>query len=45
MRLKLRELQETYLEAKELRQQKTDGYKEIDEILNHQGLLFVLKAI
>ena len=45
MRLKLQELQETDRKAQELRQQKADGYKEIDEIFYHQGLLFVPKAI
>ena len=45
IRLRLQELQETDLEAQELRQQKADGYEEIDEILHHQGLPFVPKAI
>ena len=45
MRLKVQELQETNREAQELRQQKADGYKEINEILHHQGLPFVPKAI
>ena len=45
MRLRLQELQETNLEAQELRQQKADGYEKIDEILHHQGLPFVPKAI
>ena len=45
MRLKLQELQEINREAQELRQQKANGYEEIDKILHHQGLLFVPKAI
>ena len=45
MRLRLQELQETDSEAQELRQQKADGYEEIDDILHHQGLPFVLEAI
>ena len=45
MRLKLQELQEADRDAQELRQQKADGYKEIDEIFHHHGLPFVLKTI
>ena len=45
MRLRLQELQETNREGQELRQQKANGYKEIDEILHYQGLPFVPKAI
>ena len=45
MRLRLQELQETNSKAQELRQQKADGYKEIDAIFHHQGLPFVPKAI
>ena len=45
MRLKLQELQETNLEAQEMRQQKADGYEEIEEIIYHQGLPFVPEAI
>ena len=45
IRLRLQELQETNLEAQELRQQKANGYKKIDEILYHQGLPFVPKSI
>ena len=45
MKLKLQELQEANSEAQELRQYKTDSYKEINKILYYQGLLFVLKAI
>ena len=45
MRLRLQELQETDSEAQELRQQKADGYEEIDDILHHQGLPFVPEAI
>ena len=45
MRLRLQELQEADREAQELRQQKAHGDKEIDEILHHQGLPFVPKAI
>ena len=45
MRIKLEELQETDHKAQELRQQKAKGYEKIDEILYHQGLSFVPKAI
>ena len=45
MRLKLQELLEANREVQELRKQKADGYEKIDEILHHQGLLFVPKAI
>ena len=45
MRLRLQELQETDSKAQELRQQKADGYEEIDDILHHQGLPFVPEAI
>ena len=45
MRLRLQELQETDSKAQELRQQKADDYEEIDNILHHQGLPFVLEAI
>ena len=45
MRLRLQELQEANRKAQELRQQKVDGYKKIDEILYHQGLPFVPEAI
>ena len=45
MRVKLQELHRANSEAQELKQQKTDGYKEIDEILYHQDLPFIPKAI
>ena len=45
MRLKLQELQEADSEAQELKQPKANSYKEIDEILHYQGLLFIPKAI
>ena len=45
IRLKLQELQETDSEAQELRHQKTNGYKNINEIFHYQGLLFVPEAI
>ena len=45
IKLKLQELQQANCKAKELMQQKADSYEEIDEILHHQGLPFVLKAI
>ena len=45
MRLRLQALQETNSEARELRQQKADGYEKIDYILHHHGLPFVPKAI
>ena len=45
MRLRLQKLKEANSEVQELRQQKTNGYKEIDEIFHHQGLLFISKVI
>ena len=45
MRLKLQELQKAKNKAQALRQQKPNGYKEINEIFYHQGLPFVPKAI
>ena len=45
MRLRLQKLQETDCKIQELRQQKADGYEEIDKILHHQGLSFIPKAI
>ena len=41
----MQELQEADNEAQELKQQKANSYKEIDEIFHHQGLPFVPKAI
>ena len=41
----MQELQEADSEAQELRQQKANGYKEIDENVHHQGLSSVPKAI
>ena len=43
MRLRLQELQETDSKAQKLRSKK--GYKEVEGVLHHQGLLFVPKAI
>ena len=43
MRLKLQELQGTNSKAQELRS--TKGYAEVEGVLHHQGLLFVLEAI
>lgn len=45
MKLRLQELQEADIEAQYLTQQKSKGYKEIDEILHHQSLLFIPEAI
>ena len=45
MRLKLQELQEADSKAQELKQQKPDGYKKINNILYYQSLPFVPKAI
>ena len=45
MKLRLQELQEGNCKAQKLRQQKADGYEEIDEILYYQSLPFVPKAI
>ena len=45
MRLRLQELHKNDLKAQELRQQKANGYEEINKILHHQGLPFVLEAI
>ena len=45
MRLRLQELNKANHEAQELRQQKVDGYQEIDEIFYHQRLPFIPKAI
>lgn len=44
MRLRLQELQEIYFKAQKLRQQ-PESYKEINKILHHQGLFFLLKVI
>ena len=45
MKLRLEELQKAKSKAQELRQQKANGYKEIDEIFHHQGLPFIPKVI
>ena len=45
MRLRLQELQEVNSEAQELKQQKVNGYKKIDEIFHYECLLFIPKAI
>ena len=44
-RLKLQELQEANRKAQELRQQKANGYKKMDDILYYQSLPFIFKAI
>ena len=43
MRLRLQELQETDSEAQEL--QSKEGYKDVKEVLHHQGLPFMPKTI
>ena len=43
MRLRLQKLQETDSKAQELRTK--DGYQDINGVIYHQGLPFVLKAI
>ena len=46
MRLRLSELQESDNEARKIRAEGLkDDYEEIDGVLHHQGLSFVLKAI
>ena len=45
IRLYLQELQETDSKAQELRQKAREGYKEVDGVLNYQGLFFVPEAI
>ena len=45
MKLRLQELQEAVSKAQGLRQQKPGSYKEINDILDYQGLPFVSKAI
>ena len=45
MRLRLQELRKSDSKAQELSQQKADGYEEINDILHHQRLPFVLKAM
>ena len=45
MSLRLQKLQDANSKAQELRQQKANGYKKIDEIVYHQSLLFASKAI
>ena len=45
MRLRLQELQEVDRKAQELRQQKANGYKKINDILYYQSLPFVPEAI
>ena len=45
MRLRLQELEKTNNKAQELRQQKADGYKEINDIFHYQSLPFAPKAI
>ena len=47
MQLWLLELQEIDSDAQELRQQELQNglYQDINRVLHHQGLLFVLKAI
>ena len=43
MRLRLQELKETDSEAQELRSK--EGYKKVEEVLHHRGILFVPKAL
>ena len=45
MRLRLAKLQESDKEARKVRAEGRDGYKEIDEVLHHQGLPFVPEII
>ena len=45
MRLRLQELQETDCKTQEPKQQKADGFKEIDEIPYYKDLPFVPEAI
>ena len=45
MRLRLQELQKANSKGQRLKQQKTNSYKEIDEIFHYQSLSFVLKTI
>ena len=45
MRLRLAKLQESDKEARKVRAEGWDGYEEIDGVLHHQGLPFVLKII
>ena len=45
MRLKLQKLQEVKSKAQELKQQKINGYEDINEIFYYWGLQFILKAI
>ena len=45
MRLWLQELSKNYSENQKLRKQGRERYEEVDEVLHHQGLLFVHKAI
>ena len=45
MRLRLQKLQEADSKVQKLRQQKTNGYEKINNILHYQSLLFVPKAI
>ena len=46
MRLRLSELQESDNKAQKIRAKRSkDDYEEVDGVLHHQGLLFVLEAI
>ena len=45
MRLKLQELHKAPSKVQELKQQKANGYKKIDDIFHYQSLLFIPKAI
>ena len=46
MRLKLSKLQESDNEAQKIRAKRLkNGYKEVDRVLHHQRLLFILEAI
>ena len=45
IRLRLQELQETDNKAQELKQEKVDGFKKIDDIFHYQSLPYIPEAI
>ena len=45
MRLRLAELQESDEEARRIKTESLNGYKELDGVLYHQGLPFVSEVI
>ena len=45
MKLKLQELQEEDVEAQKIRTKKRESWEEIDGVLHHQGLPYILKLI